>query len=244
MPGEPVDDELAQFWTLSGDDLRVLGARRGALRLGFALQLKHFERFGRYGRRTDFAADVIGQVAAQVEVEASLFTEFDWAPRTMGRHRHEIREYLGFRQVSVEDEDRLVEWLATTTTTLVGRTDVVARELVARFREERIELPTLGRLHRLVRSAIRAAEQRWALAITGRLDEPTINRLRALIDKVDDDDVRGQDLGLVKSAPGNVSLESMMVEIDKLQKLRSFVLPSGLFADVAPKVVAGWHRGR
>ena len=57
------------------------------------------------------------------------------------------------------------------------------------------------------------------------------------------DDVRGQDslLGLVKRAPGNVSLESMLVEINKLEQLRTFKLPAGLFVDVAPKVLAGWR---
>ena len=133
MVHEPVDlDELVQFWTLSLDDVAVLGARRGALLLGFALQLKHFARFARYGRRTDFGPDVVSHVAAQVGVDSSLFESFDWTTRTMGRHRHDIREYLGYRQVSVDDEHRLVEWLATTVARLERSTERVTVELVAR----------------------------------------------------------------------------------------------------------------
>ena len=41
--------------------------------------------------------------------------------------------------------------------------------------------------------------------------------------------------------PGNVSLESMLTEIDKLRAVRAVGLPPALFADVAPKVVAGWR---
>ncbi|MGH3289322.1 MAG: hypothetical protein ACRDPD_32375 [Streptosporangiaceae bacterium] len=41
--------------------------------------------------------------------------------------------------------------------------------------------------------------------------------------------------------PGNVSLESMLAEIRKLTAIRAVGLPPGLFADVAPKVVAGWR---
>lgn len=48
-------------------------------------------------------------------------------------------------------------------------------------------------------------------------------------------------LGSIKSAPGNVSLESMMTEISKLQAVRAVGLPVGLFADVAPKVLDGWR---
>ena len=54
-------------------------------------------------------------------------------------------------------------------------------------------------------------------------------------------------LALVKAVPGNVSLESMLTEIRKLTAIRAVGLPPDLFADVAPKVVAGWRaagRGR
>lgn len=48
-------------------------------------------------------------------------------------------------------------------------------------------------------------------------------------------------LGLIKASPGNVSLESMMIEIGKLLAARAIGLPDGLFADVAPKVIDGWR---
>lgn len=47
---------------------------------------------------------------------------------------------------------------------------------------------------------------------------------------------------MVKSMPGNVSLESMLREIRKLQAIRAVGLPVGLFADTAPKVLAGWRQ--
>ncbi|MEX0657874.1 MAG: Tn3 family transposase, partial [Egibacteraceae bacterium] len=48
---------------------------------------------------------------------------------------------------------------------------------------------------------------------------------------------------MVKEAPGNLSLETVFTEIDKLLATRAIGLPTGLFDDVGPKVVAGW-RGR
>ncbi|MET8386584.1 hypothetical protein ABZV14_26645 [Streptosporangium canum] len=57
----------------------------------------------------------------------------------------------------------------------------------------------------------------------------------------EDDDIDSDLLALIKSAPGNVSLESMMTEIRKLAAARSIELPPGLFADVAPKVMAAWR---
>jgi len=99
----------------------------------------------------------------------------------------------------------------------------------------------------MVRSALRTAEQGWALRISERLDPSTTARLLYLLaadeDDEDGDGVQGADtvLGSIKSAPGNVSLDSMMVEIGKLEAVRAVGLPAGLFADVAPKVLDGWR---
>jgi TnpA family transposase len=57
----------------------------------------------------------------------------------------------------------------------------------------------------------------------------------------DDDEADFALLAFIKSAPGNVSLESMMTEIRKLVAVRSIGLPPSLFADVAPKVLAAWR---
>ena len=59
---------------------------------------------------------------------------------------------------------------------------------------------------------------------------------------VDEEDAEsGGVLGLIKSAAGNASLETMLVEIDKLEAVRAIGLPAGLFADVTPRVL--WPAG-
>lgn len=67
--------------------------------------------------------------------------------------------------------------------------------------------------------------------------------IRALVAVDVPDDDTGQDsaLALIKSVPGNVSLDSMLTEIRKLRAVRAVDLPDGLFADVAPRVVAAWR---
>ena len=51
-------------------------------------------------------------------------------------------------------------------------------------------------------------------------------------------------LSQVKANPGNVSLDSMLAEIDKLTAVRAVGLPADLFIDVTPAVVATWRGGR
>ena len=49
-------------------------------------------------------------------------------------------------------------------------------------------------------------------------------------------------LALIKSAPGNVGLETMLTEIEKLEAVRAVGLPAGLFSDVTPRVLDGWRQ--
>ncbi|MEV4800224.1 hypothetical protein AB0K18_09415 [Nonomuraea sp. NPDC049421] len=113
-------------------------------------------------------------------------------------------------------------------------------------------------------SALRNAEVAWSVRIASRLSPETTQRIYALVGiedasravnegagdcqepmgeapAEDDDDIESGLLALIESAPGNVSLESMMTEIRKLAAARSIELPPELFADVAPKVLAAWR---
>jgi hypothetical protein len=137
----------------------------------------------------------------------------------------------------VADADKLTEWLAVNVCEAERRPELVRDGLLVRCRVERMEPPAAGRIDRIVRSALHHAEQRLTARIIGRLPGDVTGRLHALVAiDVPDDDV-GEDslLALVKSVPGNVSLDSMLTEI---RKLRAVGLPAGLFADVAPRVVA------
>lgn len=161
-------------------------------------------------------------------------------------HRAQIRDHLGYRLATGADQEKLTGWLAEAVAHAERRADRVREELLAEFRRVRIEPPTAGRVLRMVRSALHTAEVDWASRISGRLDPAARARLLNLVAGGEDDDADGAEegsasvLALIKSSPGNVSLGSMMSEVGKLQAVRALDLPAGLFADVAPKVLAGW----
>jgi TnpA family transposase len=167
---------------------------------------------------------------------------YEWSGRTVEFHRSQIWRHLGFRECSVEDADKLASWLAAEVCEVERQHDRVREQLLVRCRAERIEPPTAGRVDRIVRSALRQAEVTATYRIAGWLPASTAALLEALVsgsgDAGDDAD---SVLALVKSVPGNVSLESMLTEIRKLRAVRAIGLPPGLFGDVAPKVLAGWR---
>lgn len=121
----------------------------------------------------------------------------------------QVRRHLGFRECSAEDGGKLTEWLAGNVCQAERRADRVREELLARCRAERIEPPSAGRCDRIIRSALHQAEQTLTLRVTSRLDPAASTRLAALAEAADDEDAAPSALSLIKSVPGNVSLESM-----------------------------------
>jgi hypothetical protein len=114
----------------------------------------------------------------------------------------------------VTDADKLTGWLAGNVCVAERRPDLVRDEL-------------------MVRSTLHQAEQTLTARIVARLPADVAGRLRGLVavDAPDDDTCEESVLALIKSVPGNVSLESMLTEI---RKLRAVGLPAGLFAEVVP----------
>ncbi|UKY47840.1 DUF4158 domain-containing protein [Streptomyces inhibens] len=248
-------DELVEHWTLLKDEQGLVSGKRGATRLGFAVLLKFYRQYGRFPRgRFELPGEAVEFVARQVQVPASELGTYEWTGRTIEYHRAQIRGYLGFRECSVVDADKLTAWLAEHVACKERRPEQVRVELLARCRTECIEPPSAGRCDRIVAAALRAAEEMLTARISARLTVESTERIVALVAGADQEDNvgagegaagEGEDepsvLGKIKEAPGNVSLETMLTEIDKLLAVRAIGLPPDLFADVAPKVVAGWR---
>ena len=238
------------------DELGLVAGKRGTTRLGFVLLLKFFTRHGRFPRGcSELPGEAVAFVAKQVQVEPSDLLSYNWTGRTIEYHRSQIRHHLGFRECTVADAEKLTSWLAEHVAQKERRPERVREELLARCRAERIEPPAAGRVDRVVRSSIHLGEETLVARLCSRLSVETADRIKALIvagdpDVADtsaagDETASGDDdprlLAMIKEAPGNVSLETVLTEIDKLLAVRAIGLPAGLFGGVAPKVVAGWR---
>lgn len=236
-------DDVVDHFTLVGDELDLLRNKSGATRLGFAVLLKFVLWRGRFPRAAHEAPDDgVAHLARQVRVPADKLASFDFDGRTAKRHRSEIRAYTGFRECSLTDAQTLASWLVEHVAGIERRENRVREQLLARCRTELIEPPTADRVTEIVRSALYQAEQALLTLTAEHVEPVVVERLEALI-AVTDDDARADDnvLALIKAAPGNVSLDTMLTEISKLEAIRAVGLPADLFAGVAPKVVAGWR---
>jgi TnpA family transposase len=241
VSAEPLElDELVEHWTLLDGDRELVAGKRGATRLAFALMLKFYARHGRFPDGDgDLPGDVVKFVARQVDVPTAEVSGYDWSERTGRYYRAQIRHHFGYRECTVDDAEALQRWLVAHVAERDPRLEVVRDELLGRCRKWRVEPPSEGRVERITRSAIQVAQTALCERIVGRLASEAIARIESLLTIDEDED---SVLALIKSAPGNVSLETMLAEIEKLEAVRAIGLPSGLFSDVSPRVLAGWRQ--
>ncbi len=111
------------------------------------------------------------------------------------------------------------------------REDRVRDELLARCREELLEPPGPTRIARIVGSAMRQAEQALTTHIAAGIPVSAAARIRVLLGEADTDPVDGGDGGAevfaqIRTDPGNVSLDTCVEEVSKLEAVRTHPLSS------------------
>ncbi len=236
-------EDLVAAWTLVDDDWALVANKTGHSRLGFTLLLKFFEAEARFPRHVgELPPAAVDYVAAQVKVGADQLAKYAWSGRTIEYHRAQVREALGFREATRADEDSLTAWLSEEVAPDEVSEDRLRDALLARCRATRIEPP--GRVERIIGAARSAASDRFCATTASRLGSEAASRLEQLVADDGEGDEGGGGrgvLGELKADPGQISLDSLLAEVDKLERIRSLGLPAGLFAGAADPVLDAWR---
>ena len=177
------EEDLTADWHILPHEQELIGTKRGATRLGFAILLKFFQIEGRFpSGPQEIPAEVVRFVASEVGVDRSAWEEYPWQGRSVEYHRASIRTHLGFREATVADAEALETWLVEETLNQENRMDRLREIVLARCRKLQIEPPTQEQIHRLLRSAIQAHEMRFCETISGKLNPETLDRLDRLLE--------------------------------------------------------------
>lgn len=228
----------------------LIDAKSRANRLGFAVMLLFFRDHGRFPRAAvEIDVEMVADLARRLDIPAPMAGEvfpFGVAERTLERQRAELRALFGFRQATVADAKELITWLRDHTVAQSRDLGQLTAMLEERCRALAIEPPTLDRIERLVRAAVRAYENRFAAAIHARLPEEVRARLDALLRPAGALD-EGEDvepaagaravLNFVRGDPGRAGVNSVKRELERLAVIRAIALPADLFDEVLPHEV-------
>lgn len=234
------DERLAADWLLLPPEMELLHRRRGATRLGFALQLKFFQIEGRFAEASQsISPQAVTYVASQLGEDPAGWEAYPWDGRMAKYHRAEIRQWLGFREAAPQDIRDLEGWLMEEVLDREHRLDRLRETALERFRKLRVEPPTPERLKRHLRSALHAHETRFCEAIFAGLDRKTLECLDGLLQAKpgEEEGTEWTEWQALKADPGKAGLEGIRDAASRLNTIQGLGLPVDQIKTLPPKVL-------
>jgi TnpA family transposase len=231
--------ELIDNWTLGDEEINLINAisKNDYNRFGCGLLLKYFQVEGKFpNRKQDIPKVVIEHVAEQMHVQSSILQQYELQGRAAKRHRVEIRRFFGIRKGTVADANAVLNWLEAQSQLLEEHNfDRLKEILYERYKELKIEPPQPGRVDRIIRSAVNSADEQFYTITLKKLQVETLEKLETLLTINNGIAENTSPLFNLKSEAGAATLESVLAEITKLERIHSLSLPSDLFAGVSRK---------
>ena len=246
-------DELMEHWTMLPQEHQLLGNKSGPTRLGFVVLLKYFQYEGRFPQHPrEVPSGIVSYLAQQLDLEPEAWSHYDWHGRAIKYHRAQIRQELGVREATVADGEALSVWLGTQVLSSTHRLDHVREALYQRCRALRLEPPTPDRVERLIRAALHQFETQLGERVLHRLSPSTRTKLDALLithaPTADEPHTSGPPesgqavLQELRADPGRASLENLLREMAKVERVRDLDVPLDLFEHLGPKVLQAYRQ--
>ena len=226
-------DELAEFWSLSFEEIEQLKTKPSRNHLGFCLQLKYYQNTGLFPQqRTDIPEAAIQYLCDQLECQIDELSDYDWKGRTCRRHRLEILSFLKIRKANKEDLERFSKWLISDIYPTDPDGKHVYNHAIDWFLKNQLECPASKELSRLINSAARRYEEELFQLIEASILPETKSKIDALLS--DQAEVSFSDL---KADPGRIGLESVLKEVEKLKFSRSLNISLFPIKKIQPKTI-------
>jgi len=233
------DIALAEKWGLKPSERAHIAAKSPAARLGFAVQLKFYQNFGRFPVGTEDLTDrALIYLGDQVERPASDLAEYGWTNRLGQRHRADILQFLGFSPLKEGDLAHLGTWLEVEICP-VGADDEAAHEAIGRWCfTRRFRAPSASVAGKLLRSARRNFENGLLSRVAAALSLESVVAMEASLNE----DEGVVSFAALKADPGRIALESVLRTADRLAFIRGLGLPHTLLANVSTPVIERLRR--
>ncbi|MFC4348312.1 Tn3 family transposase [Kordiimonas lipolytica] len=226
------DGELAENWNLKADEEILFKGKSAHAQLGIALQLKHYQAYGRFPKKTsDFALQIIRHVSDQLGIVSEGISSYDWEARSARRHRQEILKFLDIRRITARDRQQLITWLCNDVFSEGTEPNEAFDQACSYLLDRKLQCPSTKELDRLIRSAHNRFLQSVHRDISARLSGATREAIEV---SLADPDVPIGFNGL-KADPGRVSLDNILRTCSQLRFIRSLRLSTATFGGVSAK---------
>lgn len=176
------DWDLGTYYTFSQHDLDIINNhRRDHNRLGFAVQLAVLRFPGWSLSDLKMIPDsVLSYIAKQVGVEPDVFPLYAQREPTRREHMEEIRQAYGYRNFTLR-EYRSISQIMLKYALENGNAVYLLRTAVVELRKQKIVLPAMTTLERVVWEARQRAEEKISKLLFSSLTPEQIEKMERLL---------------------------------------------------------------
>ncbi|MCC2458355.1 MULTISPECIES: Tn3 family transposase [Bacillus] len=218
----PTSEQLAKYFWLDDKDKELIWNRRGAHnQLGFTVQLGTVRFLGTFlSDPTDVPPVVVTYMANQLGLDAKNFGDYQ-SNRNHWEHMNEIRSIYEYKNFTDQPGHwRLVRWLYTRAWLHNDRPSILFDFATARCIEQKILLPGVSVLTKLVaKIRDRASENLWK-----NLAELPCTEQRKQLENLlqSDPEKKKTHLDRLSNPPFTISVTGIKHALHRLQELRQF----------------------
>ena len=234
--GEPTPVQLAKFFHLDDVDRQLVKMRRGNHhRLGFALQLCTVRFLGTFlVNPLDVPTVVVSFVSKQLKIPNPDCLSHYLARSTTGReHASEIQKRYGYRDFNQQPYKwRLVRWLYERSWVSAETPSVLFDLVTAQLVENKILLPGVTVLERLVASVKERTTQRLWVNLAKMITPALQEQLEALL--VSPQNTWYTPLEQLRRSPTRYSAPALVDALNRLVKIRSLGVRKLNFPKIPP----------
>lgn len=234
--GAPTALQLDRYFHLDDADRRLVMARRGNHnRLGFAVQLGTVRFLGTFLLNPiEVPSNVIDYLAQQLAVtrtsDLSIYLERE---PTRWEHADIIQRHYGYRPFSTQPEHwRFVRWLYTRAWVGTEGPSVLFDIATAQLLEQKVLLPGVSVLERLVATVRERVAQRVWKSLSCLPTAEQCQQLDALL-KIDED-ARQSILDQLRRSPTRHSAPALVAALHRLQRIRAIGVSHLVLPNVPP----------
>lgn len=211
--------EFTFYHSLSNYDIEVINRhRRAHNRLGFALQLCILRNPGcTLNSVLEIPDNIIAYVAKQIDVDPEAFSSYAKRDTTRREHLEEIRQVYGYRNLNNSDYRTISNNLLKSALEN-GNTMFLVRTALDLIRKEKIILPAIPTIERMVWLARTRAEKKVYAILTSNLSKRQKHGLEKLIDLTTNNNKTK--LAWLREIPGHSSPDSFLKVIKRLQFIK------------------------
>lgn len=219
--GEPSAEELTKYFHLDDADFELICMRRGAHnRLGYAIQLATVRYLGTFlSNPLEVPAGVVAYVAAQLGLDPACLSDYLERRETRMEHSQDLKSRLGYHDFEQQPWNwRLLRWLYERAWLTAERPSVLFDLATSRLVAQKILLPGVSTLERLIASICdRAANRLW-----NKLSRMPSNTRKLRLEELltIEDGARQSKLDRLRRAPVTVSSNSLFFALERLKEIR------------------------